>query len=124
MKRSETSHSPISFTPIHPNDVKVLENVLKMYLLYLRRSHAEQTHIQAMQRLHQRLKKLVSSPQSMEGVCILFTEQELRAIAEALSGYIEMLCQVFAPSLQRNEVIEALQGLYQQFAAMLSAYLN
>lgn len=124
MERSEISHANIPATGIHPNDLKVLENVLKMYLLYLRRSHDEETRIQRTQRLHRRLKQLLVSLQSMEGACLWFTEQELRTINEALSGYMAMLHQIIVPSPQRTEVLEALQDLQQQFAAMLSAYLN
>ncbi|HVB75777.1 MAG TPA: hypothetical protein VNE38_19685 [Ktedonobacteraceae bacterium] len=124
MERSEASHSDIPVTRVHPNDLKVLENVLKIYLVYLRRSNGGNTRIRVMQRLHQRLKMLLSSSQSIDGTCILFTEQELRAINEALPGYVNMLCQIIAPSTQRNEVLEGLQGLHQQFAAMLSACLN
>lgn len=124
MERSEVSHANIPVTGIHPNDLKVLENVLKMYLLYLRRSYGEEIRIQRAYGLHQRLKKLLASSQSLEGVCILFTEQELRTTNEALAGYMHMLCQIITPSPQRTEVLEALQGLQQQFAIMLSAYLN
>jgi hypothetical protein len=126
MERPEASHSRanIPVTRIHPNDLKVLENVLKMYLLYLRRSYEEEARIQRTQRLHRRLKQLLASPQSMEGACIPFTEQELRTINEALSGYTNMICYMIVPSPQRTEVLEALQGLQQQFTAMLSAYLN
>ena len=124
MERPQASHASIPITGIHPNDLKVLENVLDMYLLYLRRSHGEHTRIQEMQRLHQRLKKSLSSSQSLEGICISFTEQELQALNEALYGYMNMLRQVIAPSAQRTEVLEALQGLQQQFAAMLAAHLS
>ena len=124
MERSKTPHANIPITGIHPNDLKVLENVLKMYLLYLRRSHSGEARIQRTQRLHQRLHMLLASSQHIEGTCLWFTAQELRTVNEALSGYMNMLCQIIAPSAQRKEVLDALQGLHQQFAAMLSAHLN
>jgi hypothetical protein len=125
MERSEVPHaSNVPITGIHPNDLKVLENVLKMYLLYLRRSYGEATRIQKTQQLHRRLKQLLASSQSLDGVCIPFSEQELRTINEALSGYMKMLRQIIAPSPQRGEVLEALQELRQQFVAMLAARLN
>ncbi|HEU0001171.1 MAG TPA: hypothetical protein VFQ36_09750 [Ktedonobacteraceae bacterium] len=124
MKQAETHRTGIPITRVHPNDLKVLENVLNIYLLYLRRSNGGDTRIRVMQRLHQRLKTLLSSSQSIEGTCILFSEQELQAIHEALPGYMSLLCQIIPPSPQRNEVLECLQGLHLQFAAMLSAYLN
>ena len=124
MERSEISHTNIPVTGLHSNDLKVLENVLNMYLLYLRRSHGEETRLQKTQRLHQRLQHILASPQNIEGACLWFTAQELRTINEALSGYMTMLCQIITPSPQRTEVLEALQGLQQQFAAMLAAHLN
>ena len=124
MKPTEAHHTSFPITQVHPNDLKVLENVLKIYLAYLRCSNGEDTRIRVMQRLHQRLKMLLSSSQSIDGTCILFTEQELQAIHEALPGYMSLLCQIIPPSPQRNEVLEGLQGLHRQFVAMLSAYLN
>ena len=124
MERLEISHTNIPVTGIHPNDLKVLENVLNMYLLYLRRSHGGETCISRTQHLHRRLQQMICSPQNIEGACLWFTVQELRTINEALSGYMTMLRQIIAPSPQRTEVLEALQGLQQQFAAMLSAHLN
>jgi hypothetical protein len=124
MERSEASHANIPVTGIHPNDLKVLENVLKMYLLYLRRSHSGNTGIERTQRLHRRLQQMLALPQGIEGACILFTAQELRTVTEALSSYMTMLCEIITPSPQRAEVLAALQGLQQQFATMLSAYLN
>ena len=124
MKQPAPSHANIPITGIHPNDLTVLESVLKMYLLYLRHSHDVEARIQRTQRLHQCLNMLITSPQSIEGTCIPFTEQEFRTIDEALSSSMNMLRQIIAPSPQRVEVLEALQGLQQQFAAMLSAHLN
>lgn len=99
MERSEAPHANnIPISGIHPNDLKVLENVLGMYLLYLRRSHDDETHIQRTQRLHRRLRQLLAPSPSLDGVCIPFSEQELHTINEALSGYIKMLHQIIAPS--------------------------
>lgn len=115
MERSEAPHANIPVTGIHPNDLKVLENVLKMYLLYLRRSYGGEIRIQRTQHLHRRLQQMLTSPQNLDGVCIPFSEQEFHTIDEALSGYMKMLRQIIAPSPQRAEVLKALQGLRQQF---------
>ncbi len=126
MKRSKPSYSRanIPLTGIHPNDLKILEDVLRIYLLFLRRTQSGEEQIQEAQRLHLRLQQLLASPEGIEGVCIFYTRQELRTFTEALSAYMDMLRQIIEPSPQRIEVLEALQGLQQQFATMLSAHLN
>lgn len=125
MERSEASRANnVPITGIHPNDLKVLENVLNMYLLYLRRSYSEETRIQRTQRLHRRLQQLLAPSQSLDGLCIPFNEQELHTINEALSGYTKMLRQIIAPSPERSEVLEALQELRQKFVVMFAARLN
>src|SRR5690242_5039608 len=124
MKHSNIPRANIPLAGIHPNDLKILEDVLKMYLLYLHRTEGGEERLQQAQRLHRRLQQLLASPQNIEGACIFYTRQELRTFNEALLAYIDMMRQMITPSPQRAEVLTALQGLQQQFAAMLSSHTN
>jgi hypothetical protein len=101
-----------------------MKNVLTTYLVCLCGSNRWGIDIQEMQRLQQRFSTLLASPQPIDGMCLLFTDQELQAMNDALLGYMSLLCQVIPSSPQRDEVLDALQGLHQQFAAMLFPRLN
>ena len=110
---------------IHPNDLPEVERVLSAYLVYLRggvpASDQRDTSIVVIQRVLQRLKRMLSTPGGLEGLPIFFTMQELQVINEAFLGFMRRLRLLVSPSAQRDEVIVGLQALQQQFAAMLAA---
>jgi hypothetical protein len=109
---------------IHPNDLPVVERVLSAYLVYLRggvpSSDQRDTSIAVIQRVLQRLRQMLDAPESLEGLPIFFTMQELQVINEAFLGFMRQLRLLVLPSVQRDEVISGLQALQQQFAAMLA----
>jgi len=109
---------------IHPNDLPVVERVLSTYLVYLRggvpSSDQRDTSIAVIQRVLQRLRQLLDAPESLEGLPIFFTMQELQVINEAFLGFMRQLRLLVLPSVQRDEVMSGLQALQQQFAAMLA----
>ncbi len=109
---------------IHPNDLPVVERVLSAYLVYLRggvpSSDQRDTSIAVIQRVLQRLRQLPDAPESLEGLPIFFTMQELQVINEAFLGFMRQLRLLVLPSVQRDEVMSGLQALQQQFAAMLA----
>jgi len=109
---------------IHPNDLPVVERVLSTYLVYLRggvpSSDQRDTSIAVIQRVLQRLRQMLDAPESLEGLPIFFTMQELQVINEAFLGFMRQLRLLVLPSVQRDEVMSGLQALQQQFAAMLA----
>ncbi len=109
---------------IHPNDLPVVERVLSTYLVYLRggvpSSDQRDTSIAVIQRVLQRLRQMLDAPESLEGLPIFFTMQELQVINEAFLGFMRQLRLLVLPSVQRAEVMSGLQALQQQFAAMLA----
>ena len=79
------------------------------------------TSIVVIQRVLQRLKRMLSTPGGLEGLPIFFTMQELQVINEAFLGFMRQLRLLVSPSTQRDEVMVGLLALQQQFAAMLAA---
>jgi len=109
---------------IHPNDLPVVERVLSAYLVYLRggvpSSDQRDTSNVVIQRVLQRLRQMLDAPESLEGLPIFFTMQELQVINEAFLGFMRQLRLLVLPSVQRAEVMSGLQALQHQFAAMLA----
>lgn len=54
----------------------------------------------------------------------LFSVEELRALKEAAQAFVTLITYVVPPSGERDELIETLQALAQQFAQILSPLVN
>ncbi len=88
----------IPLLPINGDDLKALANVLNGYLAYVQVAQA-----------------LANGNGSF-----LFSVYELRALKEAATGCVALLTRIVPPSVERDEVMESLQALAQQFSQMLS----
>lgn len=88
--------------PINDDDLKALANVLDGYLTYLQVVH------------------LLTQGEEP----LLFSAQEVRDLQEAAHGFVTVMTCIVAPSDERDGVIESLQALVQQFAQMLSLFVN
>jgi hypothetical protein len=112
----------VPLSPIHPNDLQVLEKVLMTYLVYLKwrvpPSVKRDIDIQVLQCALERLKQVFASPQGIEGVPIFFTDVEIVAIQEAIEGFKNQLCRMVPPSAERDEVLEGLMILLRHFEGM------
>jgi hypothetical protein len=76
--------------------------------------------IQTLRRLHKRVTSLLAKGEGM----LLFSVEELMALKEAISGFAALIMWMAPQSGERDGVIESLQVLYQQFAQMLSPFVN
>ncbi|HEU0004120.1 MAG TPA: hypothetical protein VFQ36_24660 [Ktedonobacteraceae bacterium] len=92
----------IPLLPLNSADLKALTNALNGYLVYL---------------------QLVHLLAKGEGP-LLFSVQELKALKEAAHGFVILMTCILPPSGGRDGVIESLQALSQQFAHMLSPFVN
>jgi hypothetical protein len=92
----------IPLLPINNEDLKALADVLAGYLAYV---------------------KVVRLLAKDEG-SFLFSVEELRALKEAAHGFMTLMTRVVPLLGERDEVIEHLQALVQQFAEMLSPLVN
>ena len=92
----------IPLLPINGADLKTLTNALEGYLVYL---------------------QLVHLLAKGEGP-LLFSVQELKALKEAAHSFVMLLTCIVPQSGERDGVIESLQALVQQFAHMLSPFVN
>ena len=88
--------------PLNRDDLRALADVLNGYLTYI---------------------QLVHLLAQGEGP-LLFSVQELKALKEAAHGFVMLLTCILPPSDERDGVIESLQALVQQFAQMLSPFVN
>ena len=88
--------------PLNRDDLRALADVLNGYLTYI---------------------QLVHLLAKGEGP-LLFSFQELKALKEAAHGFVILLTCIVPPSGERDEAIESLQALSQQFSHMLSPFVN
>lgn len=94
--------SKIPLLPINSADLKGLADVLAGYLAYI---------------------KVVRLLAKDEG-SFPFSVEELRALKEAAQGFVALMTCVIPPTSERDEVIEHLRALVQQFTQMLSPLMN
>ena len=102
MERMVYGSGNIPLLPINSADLKSLADILDGYRAYVQMIHL--------------LAKGEGS--------FLFSVHELRALKEAASGFVTLLTCIVPQSDERDEVIESLQALAQQFSQMLSPFVN
>lgn len=102
MKVTEPGLSKIPLLPINDEDLQELADVLAGYLAYV---------------------KVVRLLAKDEG-SFLFSIEELRALKEGAHSCVALMTRVAPPSSERDEVIQQLEALVQQFAQMLSPLVN
>lgn len=114
----------IPLLPITWEDLKAIEDVLKGYLASVRitmpAGAKREKHIQTLRGLHERVTSLLAKGEGM----LLFSVEELMALKEAISGFAALIMWMAPQSGERDGVIKSLQALYQQFAQMLSQFVN
>ena len=92
----------IPLLPLNIADLKALADVLDGYLAYLRLAH------------------LLAQGDG----AFFISGEELKALKEAARGLLTLMTCIIPSSRERDLVIESLQGLYEQFALMLSPLVN
>lgn len=105
------------------HDLSTVESIVKTYLAYLRnlmaRNSATSRHgqIGVLYDLQARLRAArLSGNQEVE---LLLTFDELRALRDAVCGFIMLLCRTIAPSKNRDETIVDLERLSRDLQRML-----
>jgi hypothetical protein len=103
---SKRQDKPAPQMKIGMNDISVIENILKGYIGYLRntaRTAPTMKRIQKLENIRQRLVFLRSN----EGNATWLTEDDLRAICEAMRTFVKVTRQRVPTSQEREETLNA-----------------
>ena len=116
----------IPLQPISWDDGQAIVSVISGYLAYLRQKGAsaqQQQTVETLQALRARFSEALLAKEKKQGM-LLFNMDELLALTEALRGFTTLIRWMIPPSQGRDEVIEGLHGLHQQFAQLLTPHMN
>ncbi len=104
-------------------DIQALLSMLTGYLTYLRKavpaSPRRATQIRTLERLRRRLAALLASSRREEETPIWLTRQEIQALNEALSGFVQVVRIVIPASSMRDETLREIEGFRDMLRVML-----
>ncbi len=105
-------------------DIQALLSMLTGYLAYLRKavspSPRHKTQIRTLEGLRRRLVALLASPRQDEDIPIWLTQQEIRALDEALGGFVQVVHVIIPASSERDETLREIEGFRQRLKVMLA----
>jgi hypothetical protein len=115
-------HEHVPHVSLHPNDISVLEHVVRGYLAFLRNgvppSKKCDVQIQTLQRLQQRLTTITSA--HAENTCFPLTADDIQALDAAFRGFITLVRRMVPVSQERDETLLDVENLRQQLAKMIT----
>ena len=107
------------------NDARALLAMLKGYLAYVYRavpsSHKRDAQIRVIQGVRGRLEALLAAPGRAETPPIWLTRQEIKALDEALSGFMQVVGMVVPASSARDETLREIEGFREMLRMMFSS---
>jgi hypothetical protein len=107
------------------NDARALLAMLKGYLAYVYgavpSSHERDAQIRMIQGVRGRLEALLAAPGRAETPPIWLTRQEIRALDEALSGFVQVVRVVVPASSLRDETLREIEGFRDMLRMRLSS---
>ncbi len=107
------------------NDARALLAMLKGYLAYVYgavpSSHERDAQIRVLQGVRGRLEALLTAHGRAEETPIWLTRQEIRALDEALSGFMQVVRVVVPVSSLRDETLREIEGFRDMLRMRLSS---
>ncbi len=104
-------------------DIQALLSMLTGYLTYLRKavppSPRRETQIRTLEGLRRRLAGLLAAPRREEETPIWLTQQEIRVLDEALSGFVQVVCVLVPASSLRDETLREIDRFRDMLRVML-----
>ena len=104
-------------------DIQALLSMLAGYLTYLRKavppSPRREMQIRTLEGLRRRLAALLAGSRREEEIPIWLTRQEIRALDEALSGFMQVVRVLMPASSARNETLREIEGFRDMLRVML-----
>ncbi len=104
-------------------DIQALLSMLTGYLTYLRKavppSPKRETQIRTLEGLRRRLAALLASSRREE-TPIWLTLQEIQALDEALSGFVQVVRVIIPASSMRDETLREIEGFREMLRMMLA----
>ena len=104
-------------------DIQALLSMLAGYLTYLRKavppSPRRETQIRTLEGLRRRLAVLLTASRQDENTPIWLTQQEIRALDEALSGFVQVVRMMIPASSTRDETLREIEGFRDMLRVML-----
>ena len=109
-------------------DIQALLSMLTGYLTYLRKaappSPRRETQICTLEGLQRRLAALLTASHQDEDTPIWLTQQEIQALDEALSGFVQVVRMVIPASSTRDETLREIEGFRDMLRVMLAPALS
>ena len=109
-------------------DIQALLSMLTGYLAYLRRavlpSPRRETQLRTLEGLQRRLAALLTASRQDEDTPIWLTQQEIRALDEALSGFVQVVRMMIPASSTRDETLREIEGFRDMLRVMLAPALS
>jgi hypothetical protein len=125
MKPAKGESKAIPQVRIGLNDARALLAMLKGYLAYVYgavpSSHEREAQIRVIQGVRGRLEALLAAPGRAEETPIWLTRQEIRALDEALSGFVQVVRAVVPASSERDETLREIEGFRDMLRMRLSS---
>src|SRR5713226_6656659 len=104
-------------------DIQALLSMLTGYLAYLRKavlpSPRRETQLRTLEGLQRRLAALLTAPRQDEDTPIWLTRQEIQALNEALSGFVQVVCVLVPASSLRDETLREIDRFRDMLRVML-----
>jgi|SRR6266478_3317000 len=104
-------------------DIQALLSMLAGYLTYLRKAvppcPRRETQIRTLEGLRRRLAALLTASRQDENTPIWLTQQEIRALDEALSGFVQVVRMMIPASSTRDETLREIEGFRDMLRVML-----
>jgi hypothetical protein len=105
-------------------DIQALLSMLTGYLAYLRKavlpSPRRETQLRTLEGLQRRLVALLTASRQDEDTPIWLTQQEIRALDEALSGFVQVVRMMIPASSTRDETLREIEGFRDMLRVMLA----
>ncbi len=105
-------------------DIQALLSMLTGYLAYLRKavlpSPRRETQLRTLEGLQRRLAALLTASRQDEDTPIWLTQQEIRALDEALSGFVQVVRVMIPASSTRDETLREIEGFRDMLRVMLA----
>jgi hypothetical protein len=125
MKPAKDESKAIPQVRIGLNDARALLAILKGYFAYVYgavpSSHKRDAQIRVLQGVRGRLEALLATPGRAEETPIWLTRQEIRALDEALSGFVQVVRVVVPASSLRDETLREIEGFRDMLRMRLSS---
>jgi hypothetical protein len=125
MKPAKGESKAIPQVRIGLNDTRALLAMLKGYLAYVYgavpSSHERDAQFRVIQGVRGRLEALLAAPGRAEETPIWLTRQEIRALDEALSGFVQVVRVVVPASSLRDETLREIEGFRDMLRMRLSS---